>query len=144
MLVGKKIKATKSTPLLPANIRGVATYVDAAGVLTFVAVSDVAFVASTGAALAMFPLGPVTEAIKSGKPDAVLVENAYEVLNVASSLFNEVEGTTVHVKVQKLVIGPLAPELLKRIAKPTSRLDMDIAIPGYPNGKLSFIAVAAT
>ena len=42
-LVGKKVKATKSTaPLLAANIRGVASYVDANGDTRFVAVADVA------------------------------------------------------------------------------------------------------
>lgn len=142
MLVGKKIKAARGSPLVAANVRGVATYADAAGTLAFVALTDVAFVASVGAALAMIPLPIVAEAIRTGKPPESLVENAYEVLNVAASLFNEVEGATLHVKVQKLTIGPLNPELAKRLLKPAARLDLDIGIPGYPDSKLSLVAVS--
>ena len=142
MLVGKKIKATKVTaPLAAAMVRGVASYVDAAGDVKFVAITDVALIGVIGAALAMIPLPIVTEAIRTGKPSEALVENAYEVLNVAASLFNEVEGTTLHVKVAKLVVGPLDPELTKRLLKPAARLDMLISIPGYPDAKLAFVAL---
>jgi hypothetical protein len=142
MLVGKKVKAARGTPLVTANVRGVATYSDAAGVLVFLAVTDMACLASIGAALAMIPLPMVTEAIRTGKPSEGIVENAYEVLNVAASLFNEVEGTTTHVKVGKLAIGPLAPDLAKRLLKPAGRLDLDIGIPGYPDGKISLVAIS--
>lgn len=142
-LVGKKIKATKSTaPLLAANIRGVASYVDAGGDTKFVAVVDVALIGVIGAALAMIPLPVVTEAIRTGKPSEALVENAYEVLNVAATLFNEIEGTTLHVKVAKLVVGPLDPELAKRLLKPAARLDMLISVPGYPDARLAFVALS--
>lgn len=142
MLVGKKIKATKVTaPLVAAMVRGVASYVDAGGVVKFVAITDVALIGVIGAALAMIPLPVVTEAIRTGKPSEALVENAYEVLNVAASLFNEVEGSTVHVKVAKLVVGPLEPELAKRLLKPAARLDMLISVPGYPDAKLAFVAL---
>lgn len=141
MLVGKRVKVARGTPLLPANIRGVATYADAAGSLAFVALTDAAFVAGVGAALAMIPPPVVVDAIRTGKPPGGLVQNAYEVLNVAASLFNDVEGKTQHVKVEKLVIGPLNPELAKRLLKPAGRLDLDIGIPGYPDCKLSLLAV---
>jgi hypothetical protein len=142
MLVGKKIKAIKSTaPLAAPMVRGVASYVDAGGNVKFVAVTDVAFIGVIGAALAMIPLPMVTEAIRTGKPSEALVENAYEVLNVAASLFNEVEGTTTHVKVAKLLVGPLEPELAKRLLKPAARLDMVVSVPGYPDAKLAFVAL---
>jgi hypothetical protein len=141
-LIGKPIRSTKVTAVLPAaNVRGVATYIDAEGVVTFVAVTDAAFIASVGAALAMIPLPVVEEAIRTGKPAEGLVENAYEVLNIAASLFNEVEGATTHVKVQKLIIGPMTPEVVKRMARPAARLDLAIGVPGYPDGKLAFVAL---
>ena len=141
MLLGKKVKATRGTGVARNDIRGVATYVDSGGVPAFVAITDLPFIASVGAALAMFPLGVVNESIRSGVPSESLVENAYEVLNVAASLFNDVPGATLHVKVQKLEIGPVKPELAARFAKPTARLDMDIKIVGYPDGKLGFLAL---
>jgi len=142
MLVGKKVKTTKAAPLVGPSIRGVATYVDATGAVIFVALTDVAFIASMGAALAMIPLPSVTEAIRSGKPSDVLVENAYEVLNVAASLLNDVEGATVHVKVTKLDIGAPTAELAKRLIKPAARIDLAFAIPGYPDARLSLVALS--
>jgi hypothetical protein len=142
MLIGKNVSVKRGTPLTTPNVRGAATYVDAAGTLIFVVLIDVAFLASAGAALALIPLPLVTEAVRTGKPSEGLVENAYEVLNVAASLFNDVEGTPVHVKVERLMTGPLDAELAKRIVKPGARFDRDIAIPGYLEGKVSFIALS--
>jgi hypothetical protein len=141
MLVGKKLKATRGAPLPLASVAGVATYIDANAALHFVVVTDVAFIAGIGAALAMIPLPVVTEAIRTGKLSEALVENAYEVLNVASSLLNEMEGATTHVKVERLRIGPVDPALAKQLAKPAARLDLIIGIPGYPDGKFGLLTV---
>ncbi len=142
MLVGKKVKVAKGAPLPSANVRCVATYVDGTGVLAFVVVTDLAFLAGIGAALAMIPPPAVAEAIKAGKPSEALVENAYEALNVAASLFNEIEGSTTHVKLEKVAVGVANPDIAKRLLKPLARTDLDIGIPAYPDSKVSFMAVA--
>src|SRR6476661_7581389 len=119
MLVGKKVKAVASPPLAVAAVRGVATYVDAGGKIAFVALSDMAFLAGVGAALAMIPPAVVAEAVKSGKPSSVLVENAFEVMNILSSLYNDAEGKGAHVKIKQLVVAPpIAPEVTPLLAKP--------------------------
>jgi hypothetical protein len=142
MLVGKPTRAGRGTPLAVSAARGVATYVDKDAKITFVTLTDMAFIASVGAALAMIPPGIVGEAVKSGKPSHVLVENAVEVLNILASLFNDLEGKGVHVKLQRLVlVPPLPPELARLIAKPGHRLDLEVTLPGYPNGRLSLLAV---
>ncbi len=138
MLVGKRVRATRAP--WTGQVFSVATYVDAAGKVAYVALADVALIASMGAALAMIPAEGVRDAIKSGKPSSIFVENAYEVLNVAASLFND-EDASVHVKVTKLELAPLPDALVKRIGQSGARADFVVEIPGYPNARVSFVAV---
>lgn len=142
-LVGRNVKVVRGTPLVPTAVRAVASYVDEAGKVLFVLATDYATCASIGAALAMIPAPTVADAVRTGKVPELLVENAYEVFNVAASLFNDVEGTTVHVKVSKLEVGTISPDTTRRIAKPSARIDRDFGIPGYPDGKFSILSIAA-
>jgi hypothetical protein len=144
MLVGKKVRAVATTPLAVPTARGVATYVDASGKLAFVALTDMAFLAGVGAALAMIPPPVAAEAVKTGKPSPVLVENAFEVMNILSSLYNDPEGKGAHVKIRTLVVvPPIAADVAALLAKPLARLDLEMQLPGYANGKLTLLAVAA-
>jgi len=136
--------ARSSSPLAVPAYRGLCDYIDSAQSVLFVAVCDMPLLAGIGAALAMIPAGVVAEAVKSGKPSDALRENAYEVFNIAASIFNEVEGTEIHVKLRALSLAPpVPPPLLVKMAKPASRLDLDVTVPGYPIGRLSLLAVAA-
>ena len=140
MLVGKRVRAKKVAALVGPAIKATATYVDATGAVAFVALTDLPLVASMGAALAMIPPAMAQESIKSGKAGPMLVENAYEILNVAASLFNDEDGST-HVKVTKLDFAPLAADIATRVRTSKHRIDLDVEVPGYPNGKVSFVAV---
>ena len=142
MLVGKKVRAVPTTPFPVASARGIATYVDQSQKLAFVALTDMAFLAGVGAALAMIPAGVVTEAIKSGKPAPVLTENAFEVMNILSSLYNDAEGKGTHIKIKGLVVvPPVPPDVALHLAKPVGRIDLEIQLPGYANGKLTLLAL---
>lgn len=144
MLVGRRVKVSEAAPLPVGAARGVATYIDAGGEIHFVALLDMAFLAGVGAALAMIPRPTVDDAIKSGKPSSVLVDNALEVMNVIASLCNDLEGKGTHMTIQRLVVAPpVASELAPRLLKPASRTDYDVELPGYANGKLSFLALVA-
>lgn len=144
-LFDKRIHVARATsPLAVPAYRGVCDYIDASQSLLFVAVCDMPLLAGVGAALAMIPAGVVADAVRSGKPSDAIRENAYEVFNIAASIFNEVEGTEIHVKLRALSLAPpIPPPFLVKIAKPTSRLDLDVTVPGYPLGKLSLLAIAA-
>lgn len=140
MLLGKRPKVTRSAPLSAGAARGIATYVDAEARVVYAALVDVPFLASVGAALALIPPAVATEAVRAAKVSDALVENAYEVLNVAASVFNEIEGTTLYVKIRALDVGsPLPAESACLVAKPVGRLDLDVVVPGYPAGKLSLL-----
>ena len=143
MLVGNRVKVTPCGPLPVPQARGVATYIDKEQKLVFVAITDMAFLAGVGAALALIPAAMVAEAVKTGKLSEALQENAFEVMNIVSSLYNDVEGKGTHVKIQRLVVAPpLPPELAPRLAKPTARRDVEVQVPGYASGKLTLLAVA--
>jgi len=142
-LFDKRVQVTKIAPLAPAAYRAVGAYMDASKNVLYACACDLPLFAALGAALAMVPPAVVTEAVRSGKPSDVLRENAYEVFNIGASVFNEIDGTTVHVKLRDVVLAPpLPPALLPKITKPVSRVDLEITVPGYPAGKLSILAFA--
>jgi hypothetical protein len=142
MLIGKKVRAVPCAALPVAAARGLATYMDGEQKVRFVALTDMAFLAGVGAALAMIPPAVVAEAIKTGKPSPVLTENAFEVMNILSSLFNDADGKGAHIKIKGLVVvPPIPPELAPQLVKPAARLDLEFQLPGYANGKLTLLAL---
>jgi hypothetical protein len=142
-LFDKRIAVTKSAaPLAPSAYRGVCDYVDLEQQTLFVCVCDLPLLAGVGAALAMIPPAVAAESVRAGKPSESLRENAYEVFNIAASMFNEVDGMDLHVKLRELLVGPpVPPATLAKIAKPVTRLDFDVVVPGYPVGKLALLAL---
>lgn len=139
-LVGRRVVVTKA-PKLPKNDQAAAAaYVDGAGEIRFVAVANVAFLASAGASLALIPVGQVADAIKSGKVPPTILENSFEILNIASVLMNELDGA-VHVKIASLDLASSLPDRVRSaIACAAVSVDLEIEISGYPKGRLSLLA----
>ncbi len=140
-LMGKRVKVAKGAAFAGPSAKAAAVYVDAEKQPVYAAIADAPFLAGIGAALAMIPPALVAEAIRAPKLPANLVENAYEVLNIAASVFNEIEGTPRHVKIESLLFAPLAAPLAAQVGKPVARLDLVVGVPGYPDGKLSLLAL---
>lgn len=132
-----------SAPIPTATFRIFSTYVDDSNKLTWVGGMDIAFGASTGAALAMLPIGAVTEAIKSGAITAAMVENSREVANVAANLFNTLSGHG-HVRLQDYLVAPkpIPPTIAPLLAKPVHRVDLEVLVRGYPAGKIALFRAA--
>jgi hypothetical protein len=143
-LIGRRATAKKGPALAGPAACAIATYVEVAGGVAFLAFADVAFIAGVGAALAMIPCGVVDESISAGKASDVLVENAYEVLNIMAALFNDGSTGEHHVKIKRLTVAPHAPERLKFLRLPDGRLDLVVSLPGYPDGKLTIVATNQT
>ena len=136
-LVDRRVVALRGARMMKTEWRAIASYVDKTSALRFVAATDMAFLASTGAALALIPVPQVQDAIKTGKPSPVLIENAFEVMNIASALFNELDES-MHVKIRKLDLMPSLPaDATVALERAKTRLDLDVEITGYPKGKLS-------
>lgn len=141
-LLGKKVSVKKAPAAIgPADVRGVASYVDTAKLVHYAIAADGSFLAGMGAALAMIPSNIVAEAVRAPKLPDNLVENAYEVLNIGASVFNDIEGTALHVKISKLMTAPVPDEVMGKLGKAPVRLDLIASVPGYPDGKVTFFAL---
>lgn len=140
-LLGKKVATKKGPALGPTEVRGLAPYVDTGKLVHYAAATDAPFLAGVGAALAMIPAAVAADAIRGPKLPENLVENAYEVLNIGASVFNEIDGTALHVKISKLMTPPIPEEVVGRLGKAVARLDMLVSVPGYPDGKLTLFAL---
>jgi len=134
----KVLTAAVPTPAL----RVLSTYVDDTSKLTWIGAMDIACAASAGAALAMMPVGPVNDAIKGNTLTPAMIENSREVANVAANLFNTLSGHG-HVRLKDYIVAPqpIPSSLQTSMAKPVLRLDFDIAVRGYPVGKLTLFRV---
>jgi hypothetical protein len=118
------------------------TYVDDTNKLTWIGGMDVACAAGTGGALAMMPVAPVTDAIKSDALTPPMIENSREVANVAASLFSTLSGHG-HVRLRDYFVAPqaIATFLHPLLANPVLRLDLEVIVRGYPPGKLVLFRV---
>jgi hypothetical protein len=132
-----------TTKLLPSAapataLRIFGTYVDDKNRLTWIAGMDIAFAASTGSALAMLPMGLVTDAIKTNTLTPAMIENSREVANVSANLFNTISGHG-HVRLAEFIVAPstLTAPSQAILAKPVLRVDLEIAVRGYPPGKIA-------
>lgn len=141
-LLGKKVAIKKATAVMgPTEVRGVAPYVDTGKLVHYAAAADGAFIAGIGAALAMIPPNVAADAVRGPKLPENLVENAYEVLNIGASVFNDIEGTPIHVKISKLMTTPIPDEVIGKLGKAPARVDLVVGVPGYPDGKVSLFAL---
>ncbi len=142
-VVGRDIDFTvDSTALTPDSPGGVIVgeYVnDAMGSLALIAL-DLPLAAYLGAALALVPPGGAEASIEDGFLSDSLLDNAYEVLNIAASLFNK-EGRP------HLAIGPLydtaraflPQEIHSWLIGSVPRLDAVVNVAGYGQGQIGIL-----
>ncbi len=143
-LIGKEAPTKANAAWVPpaAGPLTIATYTNNSGELGVVCVCDLAVGGSIGAILTRVPASLVTEGVKAGKLADNLMENLKEVLNIFSSIINS--ATTPHLAFKDVILVPpaLPADLAALIAKPAARLDLDIQVPGYSKGLVSFYAGA--
>jgi hypothetical protein len=141
-LLGRRVDVTggKAAPFKMDAAVGAGLYAPRDDSGTVVCVVDLELAVNLGAALALFPAAVAAESLRNGKPDEALLENFREVLNVTAGLLNTHGGT--HLVLREVQIAPPAlPEaFLQLMAKPASRLDVEVRIAGYGGGKMSMLA----
>jgi hypothetical protein len=137
-LVGKKVTGTDCEPGelagADATLRGVfVADAQAQGALYLI---DLELAAALGAALVMMPAGLVRESVSDKALVPALVENCFEVLNVASRLVNRAGG--VHYKLREQVLpGAALPEDAAGVLDGhTQRVDLELSVEGYGGGRL--------
>jgi hypothetical protein len=93
-----------------------------------------------GTSIGLLPAGGIKDAIAEKDLPASAVDNLYEVLNVASSMFNA-DGAP-HLKLYQLYEpgDPLPPDVAAMIPALGRRLDLLVTVPGYGAGRIGLIA----
>lgn len=139
-LVGQRVTSKASAAARPdPKKQFAATYRNEGGDLVAVAVCDVPVGASLAAALTMVPANRVDDCVKDGRVDTVLRENLHEVFNVLSAAFPMCGAPRVVLR--ELRCQEDAPaEIGAVLAKPSSRLDLELSVSGYRSGKFALLA----
>jgi hypothetical protein len=114
-----------------------ARYLDDTDRLAGACITDLAFAASAGAALAMMPATLVAEALRAGELVESLHENFYEVANIMTRLLN---GPSVaHLRITDLVVG-MPDDVAALVRTAPGVKHYDVTILGYPGGRASLVA----
>lgn len=142
-LLGRDITVSPTSPLAPTpnNPCTIGVYVDDSLRVLAVVAFDLTLSAYAGAAIGLVPVTGAQEAIEAKALEQSLRENLYEVLNIASSLFNP-EGAT-HLRLYDVhhVGDPLPGDVLVKSLTLGRREDLSVDIAGYGAGKLAFVLV---
>lgn len=119
-----------------------AVYVDDLLRTRVVVVADLAFSALAGAAIGLVPLELAHRAVDRGTLPPMLADNLREVLNVCGATLNG--AGLPHVRLHEVYpLGRGVPaDVVAFAAVPGRRLDLDVEIPGYGGGRLSFVGLA--
>lgn len=143
-LLGREVSLVPSSPYAPRpdEPASVAVYVDDYLRITALVVCDLRLSAHAAAALGLVPVGGAEAAIEENTLTDTLRENLYEVLNVASSLFNAPGAD--HLRLYELhAAGPALPPAVRIQALTLGRReDLAVGIAGYGSGQLSVVLVA--
>lgn len=120
------------------SFRTVSTFLSRENARVLVALTDIAFGASCGAALSMIPAGVANDAVKAQTLDESMLENLREVANVITVAFNNEKGA--HIRLQETVQckPPLPPPLKTALSKARELLHLEVTVKGYPAGNISF------
>jgi hypothetical protein len=134
-VTGKKIA---SFPLLPIGRRIVVAFEEDDGSIRFVLVCDMAFAAFTGAALLMVPAQVAKECVAAGQCTPDLLDNLAEILNICRQCF---ERPGHHIAPPKLYGSgrAIVGNVTAVITAPKQRLDLEVKIAGYGEGRLSIL-----
>lgn len=139
-ILGRNVTA-KEAPPLPSGASVptiVAAYEEDEHTLMSVCICDLAFASHAGAALLLTPKEAADESLRSGKCAAPLLEALAEIFNICRQWFQQ---SPCHIASPKLYASPdPLPEPVTKILKtPNHRLDLDVAIGGYGNGRLTIL-----
>jgi len=127
---------------IDANTSGavIGAFVDDDDVPVAACVCDIEFAAFAGCSLTMLPPGAAEDAVKDKHLEPMMLDNFNEVMNIFSRLF--MNDKTPHLRLAKCYVVSEAPEAFVAIANSTEdRSNMEIDIPRYGKGNVSFVAV---
>lgn len=95
------------------------------------------FVAFSGAALSMIPVGSAKDMINDKSISDTVQSNFYEVMNICSKLM--MSDSSSHLRLTEVVAPGEARDLIAELRSAGQCLGFDIDIPSYGRGKIGFL-----
>jgi hypothetical protein len=143
-VLGRDVEVTTGGPMVNPGADGgalVGIFVDGFLKLSALMLLDLPLAARAGAAIALVPSRVAEFAIEDGGLPEALLDNASEILNVATSLFNV--GTAPHLRLERCYApgDPLPNDVAQWVLAYVPRLDLVVDIKGYGDGVASVIVV---
>jgi hypothetical protein len=143
-LLDREITLTPAAPQAPGpnTPTTIAIYVDDYLRISALIICDLELSAYAGAALGLVPIPAAEAAIEAGALTDVLKENFFEVLNIASSMFNAPGADHLRLHEVHAAGDPLSPQVRALALTLGRREDFHIDIAGYGAGHVSVVLVA--
>jgi hypothetical protein len=143
-VLGRDVTLAPSPPFAPGpkTPGSVAVYVDDMLRITGVIACDLPLSAYAAAALGLVPAKTAQAAVDSGGLTEMLSDNLYEVLNIASSMFNTPGADHLRLHALHPAGAPLPPAVRAHALTLGRREDVSLGIAGYGQGLLSVVMVA--
>ncbi len=142
-LLGRTVEVAPSAPWAPmgGELGSYAVFVDDSLVVRAVGVCDLGFSAYAGAAIGLIPPAAAQTAVEEKDVPVSMQDNLYEILNIASALYNV--GDNPHMKLYQVhhIGAPVPAEIAALGGVLGQRLDLTVKIAGYGNGRLSLVGL---
>ncbi len=142
-LLGREVAVSPGTPLAPSADAPAtfSVFVDNSLTICALIVVDLDLSAHAGAAIGLMPPPTAREAIEEKSLPDTMKENLYEVLNIASAMFN-IEGAR-HTKLHEVYHtgDPVPPLILGKAFTLGQREDLNVSVTGYGPGRVSLVLV---
>lgn len=142
-LLGVQVVVGDAGPIRPNKNAhfSIGTFVSKDESLTLLWVSDIEFAARSAGCLTGLATEVVEAEISEGVLSPSTLENAYEIANIGTRLFNDCG--VPHVKITELrclSLSDLTPEERAAVRMPRKRADYEVSIDGFGKGRVSFLA----
>ncbi len=142
-LLGRTVEVAPSAPWAPmgGELGTFAIFVDDSLVVRAVGLCDLGFSAYAGAAIGLVPPAGAEQAVEDKVLPESLQDNLYEVLNIASALYNVDDNP--HMKLYQVHhIGAAVPPEIQALGGVLGqRLDLTVKIAGYGDGRFSLVGL---
>ncbi len=137
---GLTVKAGAKLDLSPKASSYVGLYASDDGQLAAFCGCDLAFAASSGAALSMLPPTAAKEAAKERQLTAVMLANLHEVMNICTRLV--LRDDSPHLKLREIcAIGALPATTATALGGAKRRIDFEVGIAKYGGGVLAVLCI---
>ena len=132
------VSPIQAFPLSPEGSLLTASYATNDGSVAALCICDLELVLNAGAALCMIPVYEAQQSCKAKQWDGSLVENFKEILNVCAQLFCE---GSIRAKLENVFCGAAErpAKIATILAKPGRRIDIQVSINGYANGRIAIL-----